>query len=102
MSLRFSHFARSSEIYEEPLSDSSLGRWRTLALSSPAASSAISSVAVTAPALLAGPPFHATIERGKRSGTVQGPNHPPPRPPRKGKPGCRRGLGTRGSSFTLP
>src|SRR6266550_7306317 len=44
MSWRSSHFARSSEIYEEPLSDSSLGRWRTLALSSPAASSAISSV----------------------------------------------------------
>ena len=47
MSWRFSHFARSPEMYEEPLSDNSLGRWRTLALSSAAASSAISSVAVT-------------------------------------------------------
>ena len=47
MSWRFSHFARSPEMYEEPLSDNSLGRWRTLALSSAAASSAISSVAGT-------------------------------------------------------
>ena len=27
MSWRFSHFARSPEMYEEPLSDNSLGRW---------------------------------------------------------------------------
>src|SRR5262245_31720055 len=31
MSWRSSHFAKSSEMYEEPLSDTSLGRWRTLA-----------------------------------------------------------------------
>ena len=37
MSWRSIHLARSSETYEEPLSDSNLGRWRTLALSSPEA-----------------------------------------------------------------
>src|SRR5260370_40622681 len=78
MSLRSSHFARSSEIYEEPLSDSSLGRWRTLALSSPAASSAISSVAVTSSAFIVGHSFQATMERGKSSRTLPGENHPQP------------------------
>ena len=40
MSWASSRLARSSEMYEEPLSDSSLGRWKPLALSSPATSSA--------------------------------------------------------------
>ena len=35
---RFIHFARSSETYEEPLSDSSLGRCGSVALSTPEAS----------------------------------------------------------------
>ena len=45
---------------EEPLSDNSLGRW-TLALSSAAASSAISSVAVTSSAFIVVHSFQAMM-----------------------------------------
>src|SRR5215475_10724925 len=65
MSCRCSHFARSSEIYEEPFSDSSRGRWRTLTLSSPAASSATSSVAVTSSAFIV--QVVPTVEGGTRN-----------------------------------
>ena len=61
MSWRLNHFARSPEMYEEPLSDNSLGRGRTLALSSAAASSAISSVAVTSSAFIVVHSFQAMM-----------------------------------------
>ena len=61
MSWRFIHFARSSETYEEPLSDSSLGRWMSLALLTPEASSAMSSVAVTSSAFMVVHSFQAMM-----------------------------------------
>jgi hypothetical protein len=54
-------YTKQLEMYEEPLSDSSLGRWRTLALSSPEASSAISSVAVTSSAFIVVHSFQAMM-----------------------------------------
>ena len=58
------------DAYEEPLSDSNLGRWRTLALSSPEASSAIASVAVTSSAFIVVHSFQAMMKREKSSRTV--------------------------------
>ena len=52
-------------MYEEPLSDNSLGRGRTLALSSAAASSAISSVAVTSSAFIVVHSFQAMMLAGE-------------------------------------
>ena len=65
---RFIHFAKSSVMYsvmyEEPLSDSSLGRCSTLALSSPEASSANSSVAAGIGPVRSGAPL-AGLEHGR-------------------------------------